>query len=201
MTKKIKMKETNLYEIKEKALRSGRVVFGVAELSNLIGKDKNVAKVYLSRLVKRGLAFKLAKGKITLSEDEFIIATQLIEPSYISLLSALNFHGVSQQIPKFIQCVTTKNTFTFENLSIEYHKISQKLFFGYKTYKKGQSYIFVADIEKAILDGIYLRQLELSIIKENIIKINIKMLIDYSLAFPQKMQNAIKELLKYDKQK
>jgi hypothetical protein len=61
------MKETNLYEIKEKALRSGRVVFGVVKLSNLIGKDKNVAKVYLSRLVKRGLAFKLAKGKITLS--------------------------------------------------------------------------------------------------------------------------------------
>jgi hypothetical protein len=59
----------------------------------------------------------------------------------------------------------------------------------------------VADIEKAILDGIYLRQLELSIIKENISKINIKTLIDYSLAFPQKMQNAIKELLKYDKQK
>jgi hypothetical protein len=61
------MKETNLYEIKEKALRSGRVVFGVVKLSNLIGKDKNVAKVYLSRFVKRGLAFKLAKGKITLS--------------------------------------------------------------------------------------------------------------------------------------
>jgi hypothetical protein len=59
----------------------------------------------------------------------------------------------------------------------------------------------VADIEKAILDGIYLRQFELSIIKENIGKINIKMLIDYSLAFPQKMQKTIKELLKYDKQK
>lgn len=190
-----KMKETNLYEIRDKAIKSGRMVFSVAELSNLIGKEKKTAKVYLSRLAKQGLAFRIVRGKISFTDDEYLIATQFIEPSYISLLSALNFHGAVQQVPRFIQCVTPKNTRTFENYGIEYHKIAKNLFFGYKAHKKENSYIFVADKEKALLDGIYLKQFDLSFLEENLGQVDRRLILEYSLKFSIRIQKMIRELL------
>ncbi len=152
--------------IRDMALRSQRAVFTVQQLANLISKSKNIAKVYLSRLVKRGLANKIMQGKITFIEDDYIVATQLIEPSYISLNSALLFHNLITQIPKAVECVTPKNNRVYESLGIRYHKISPSMLFGYKKYKKGETYIFVADPEKAIIDGIYLNKFQKEFVKE-----------------------------------
>lgn len=190
------MKETNLYEIKEQAINSGRMVFDSLSLSNLIGKKREIAKVYISRLAKAGLAKKLIRGKISFTDDEYIIATQLFEPCYISLLSALNFHGLVQQISKNIQCINPKNTRTYPDLGVEYHKISGKLFFGYKTYKKGDSYIFVAGKEKAVLDGLYLGQIEESFLKEVFNQLDTKILLEYSKKFSKKIQKLVKEISK-----
>ena len=126
------------------------------QLSNLIGKSRAVSTVYLSRLVKKGLATKVMKGKVSFVDDPFVIATQLIEPSYISLDSALLFHEITQQVPKTIECVTSKNTLRYDNVGVMYHKIPKKLFFGYKRHGKASSYVFVAEPEKAVIDGIYL---------------------------------------------
>ncbi|PJA19896.1 MAG: hypothetical protein COX63_01195, partial [Candidatus Diapherotrites archaeon CG_4_10_14_0_2_um_filter_31_5] len=113
----------SLYQIRDIALESGRAVFSMQQLSNLIGKPKQVCTVYASRLVKKGLAVRLLKGKISFEKDEFIIASQLIEPSYISLGSALLFHGITKQIQKSIECVTAKNSLRFKKIGVVYHKI------------------------------------------------------------------------------
>src|SRR3989344_748626 len=104
------MKQLSLYKIRDLSLESGRAVFSVQQLSNLIGKSRAVATVYSNRLVRKGLAFRVLKGKISFIDDDFIVATQLIEPSYISLDSALLFHGIITQVPKSVECVTTKNS-------------------------------------------------------------------------------------------
>jgi len=150
------MKELSLYQIRDMALESGRAVFSIQQLANLIGKPKAISTVYASRLVKKGLAWKLVRGKICFEKDEFIVATQLVEPSYVSLGSALLFHGITQQVQKNIECVTAKNTLKFKKLGIEYHKIAPRLFFGFKKHPKGKSYMMVAEPEKAVLDGMYL---------------------------------------------
>jgi predicted transcriptional regulator of viral defense system len=146
----------HLYEIRDKALKTGRAVYSVQQLANLIGKSKTIAKVYFSRLTKKNLARKLLRGKITFEEDDEIIATQLVEPSYISLNSALLFHKSITQIPSNTECVTTKNSIRFGQLGIVYHKIPPALFYGYSRHRKGNSYIFLADKEKALLDAVYL---------------------------------------------
>lgn len=151
------MKELNLYEIKEMALKSRRAVFSAQQLANLTKKTKSIANVYSARLVKKGLAKRVVRGKISFVDDDFVIATQLIEPSYISLSSALNLHGVIQQVPARVECVTTKNTFSFPFCA--YHLIKPNLFFGYKKEGRGGSYIFIAEPEKAVLDGIYLKRI------------------------------------------
>ncbi len=150
------MKELSLYKIRDMALDSGRTVFSVQQLSNLIGKPKPITTVYLSRLVEHKMAFRVMRGRISFEDDDFIISTQLVEPSYISVNSALLFHGIINQITKNVECVTTRNTLTYKDLGINYHKIPESLFFGYKRHEKGKSYVFVAEPAKALIDGLYL---------------------------------------------
>ena len=152
------MKEWSLYAIRDLALSSGRAVFSVQQLSHLIGKSRAIAAVYSARMVEKGLAKRVLKGRISFASDEWVLATQLVEPSYISLDSALLFHGVAKQVPKSIECITPKNSFRFDRLGVTYHKVPRSLFFGYQKHDKGNSYVLVAEPEKAMLDGLYLRQ-------------------------------------------
>lgn len=160
------MKKLDLYKIKEMAKKTGRAVYSIQQLANLTNKPKKIANVYAMRLVRKGLARRVIQGKISFTEDEFIIASQLIEPSYISLFSALLFHQLIKQIPKNIQCVTTTNSREYGLLGIKYHKISPQLFCGYKKYKKDFSYVMVADPEKAVIDAIYLNMISKDLVKE-----------------------------------
>ncbi len=98
----------NIYQIRELALKSGRAVYTAQQLANLINKPKSIATVYLQRLVRKGLAKKILRGRITFSEDDAVIAAQLIEPSYISFYSALAFHNLVKQVPRNTECATTK---------------------------------------------------------------------------------------------
>ena len=95
-------KELSLYKIRDMALNSGVGVFNAQELSNLINKKKSVALVYMNRLIKNGLAIRLKNGKISFNKDDFIIASQLVFPSYISLNSALLYHKITYQIPEYL---------------------------------------------------------------------------------------------------
>lgn len=160
------MKKLNLYEIKEMAKKTGRALYSSQQLANLINKPKKLANVYAMRLVRKELAKRLIRGKISFTEDEFIIASQLIEPSYISLFSALLFHQLIKQVPKNIQCVTTTNSREYKSLGIKYYKIPPRLFYGYKKYKKDFSYIIIADPEKAVIDAVYLNTISKDLVKE-----------------------------------
>lgn len=162
----INMKELTLHKIKEMAINSGRAVYNTSQLSNLIDKDYATASVYLTRLWKKGLAIRLNRGKISFVDNDFVIASQFIEPSYISLSSALLFHNKIQQIPRYVQSVTPVNSMKFDMLGLEYHKIPPGLMFGYERHPIAGSYCFVATIEKALLDGYYLNIFSLDDLNE-----------------------------------
>lgn len=177
------MKKLSLYEIKEMARKTGRAVYSIQQLANLINKPKKIANVYSVRLVRKSLARRLIRGKISFAEDEFIIASQLIEPSYISLFSALLFHQLIKQVPKNIQCVATTNSREYNLLGIKYHKIPPRLFYGYKKYKKDFSYILVADPEKAVIDAIYLDTIPKDLVEEIYNDLDKKKLEEYMKRF------------------
>lgn len=146
----------NLYKIRDMAISSGRAVFSIQQLANLTSKSKPIANVYASRLVRGGLAQRLRRGKITFSSDDAVNACQLIEPSYITMDSALMLHHVGTQVPAWTICATTKNSLQLNGLRFRYHKIPARFFYGYKRVAMGQSYILLAEAEKAVLDGLYL---------------------------------------------
>jgi len=145
-----------IYEIRDHALYSGRLVYRTRQLAKLVGVPDSHAKVYAYRLVQKGMAWRLSRGSISFTHDTFIIASQLIEPSYVSMHSALYLRGLIDQVPSIVEAVTTKRPAWLRDLGIRYRKISGKLFFGYERLARANSYVFVATPEKAVLDTVYL---------------------------------------------
>lgn len=82
------------------------------------------------------------------------VAGLLYPPSYISSEYALFMHGVMDQAPYVVTCVTLNKTKTFDTDlgRISYFHIKPELFFGYSV----QDGIILAEPEKALLDLVYL---------------------------------------------
>lgn len=142
------------------ALRSGKAVYRLGELARLAGHSEPAARQAAGRLVERAWLARLGKslyanllrpgGPPTLEE----VAAILYPPAYISLASALFSHGIAEQAPHVLTCVTTNKTKRFETGlgEIHFHQIKPELFFGY-TWTHG---VPQAEPEKAVLDHLYL---------------------------------------------
>ena len=88
----------------------------------------------------------------------FFLANRLQVPSYISLGTALSFHGITTQIQQgFFESIAITRTKTIEVKSVqfEYTKIQKNLYFGFTKEKD----FFIASPEKAFLDSLYLMSL------------------------------------------
>jgi predicted transcriptional regulator of viral defense system len=86
------------------------------------------------------------------------MANKIYDPSYVSLETALGYHGLIPEAVYGITCVTTRRTYVF-NASIarfSFRKVLPGYFFGYNLEKFNDYYVKIASPEKAILDFFYL---------------------------------------------
>lgn len=123
-------------------------------------------RLQISRWVNDGKVIRLHKGLYTLSEpyrktdyQPFCIANSLKKVSYVSLQSALSWHGVIPEYVPAVTCVTTDRPQTIETPlgRFEFRHISNKYFWGYHQIElKAEQTAFIASPEKALLDLIYL---------------------------------------------
>jgi len=183
----------NLYEIKEKVIESKKAVFSTIQLSKLISKPTTITNVYISRLIKKKLA-KRIHGRIIFTFDDNVIATQFFEPSYVSFSSALYFHQIINQIPTTTLCVTTVHNRYYKDMQLKYHEIMPTLFYGFKKYHLDFSYAYIADPEKAILDGIYYKIYTKEILLNYRPKLNWRLLKKYSKQYPKKIKKMIEDV-------
>ena len=90
---------------------------------------------------------------------QLYIANRMYRPSYISLHSAMAFHGFIPESIVQTTSVSTMKTKRFENSlgSFSYKKLKPQLFFGYThlQFTKDKT-ILIATPEKSILDLLYL---------------------------------------------
>ena len=121
--------------------------------------------MFLSRAVKNGLIHRINQGNYVNSflngfprvED---VACFLKPPSYITCEWALNFHGISLQVPVVCTVVTLstsvgeKRNVQYQGITIEFSKISKNLYFGFTNHGN----FYLATPEKAILDTLYYRK-------------------------------------------
>ena len=129
------------------------------------GEALDQVRVQLSRWVQTGRVIRIHKGWYTLKEpyrrvrlDMTVIASTIRAGTYVSLQSALAFHGMVPEYVAETTCVTTGRPLTIDSPfgRIRYRHIKDEAFFGYSRVERGPQQAFIATPEKALLDLLYL---------------------------------------------
>ena len=123
-------------------------VFTVNDAVKIIRKPSNYVSLFLSGIdsIKH-----LERGKYYVEgTDPVEVASNVIHPSYISLVYALAYYKSITQIPIEIDVMTLRQhrRLNIEGFNVRFIKLKRGRFFGYRN----DEGVFIADPEKAILD-------------------------------------------------
>lgn len=163
-------------------------VFTVKDVSGLLNKSREYASLQVYRWKKRKLIHEIEKGKYTLEEDPFAIASWIIWPSYISGWAALQYYHLTEQLPFTIQVISSrrrkKRVLHHGKARMEFSTVKPNFFTGFQRVMYQQREIFIAEKEKALIDALVTRKMSLAesleIIKNNKRKINFRKLFSYA---------------------
>lgn len=190
--------------MKLQELRSlSELYFGYEELAKVLGISIASARVAASRYVKKGLLVRLKRNLYVLREvwdaaereEKFALVNLGQTPSYISLMTALDYYTITTQLQRgVIESIAVKRTkeINFNGSIFKYSKIAAELYFGFKR-EKG---FFIAVPEKALLDAFYLMsygRYALDISALDIEKLDRVTLERLGRKFPLKTQNMLKK--------
>jgi len=138
------------------------------ETGFLLAGDSEPADVrrQLSRWTKAGRILQLRRGLYALAPPyrksvphPFTVANRMVQASYVSLQSALEFHGLIPEHVPTVTSVTTGRPRTWHTPlgDCVFRHIHKRWFWGYRKLDLGGSQqAFVATPEKALLDLIHL---------------------------------------------
>jgi predicted transcriptional regulator of viral defense system len=137
--------------------------FGYEDIAKVLGISAGSAKVTASRYVKQGILVRVKRNMYVLRtvwqaagrEEKFLLANLGQVPSYISLMSALDYYEITTQVQRnFFESAAIKRTKEIEidGSIFKYVKINSAYYFGFKK-EKG---FFIATPEKALVDAFYL---------------------------------------------
>jgi predicted transcriptional regulator of viral defense system len=145
--------------------------------------------------VKRDLYVLKERWKYFTREQKLEIANLLQVPSYISLVSALDYYEITTQMQRdFIESVVLKRTkeVSIADTFFNYTKLSKNLYFGFEKVDN----FFMATPEKAFLDAFYLMSLgryQFDLTALDIDKLNKKLLTRILKKFPVFTQNMMEK--------
>lgn len=149
-----------LIDLEHRLLTLKQPVLQTSDVAALLKISQTHASKILDRLSKAGSFVKLMRGRwaTASSVDPLILPEYLTAPapSYISLQTALFYHGMISQIPSTIYAVTLARTHQCRTSlgNFSFHYIQPDFFFGFEWYGAGN--IKMATPEKALLDLFYL---------------------------------------------
>ncbi len=144
--------------------RQDRKIFSIEDARTVIEGD---AKKIMSSLIKKKWVLPLKRGLYAIVPldvgvkgadsfilHNFVIASHLVEPYYIGYWSALNHHGLSEQIPRTTFIATTKPKMHLNILDSDYYfvTIEKRKFFGSLEIEIDGWKISISTPEKTIAD-------------------------------------------------
>ena len=190
----MKLKELN---------RIKKLYFGYEEIARVFGINPSSAKVTASRYVRQGLLLRMKKNVYVRREvwnaagieDSFLLANLGQVPSYISLMTALEYYEITTQVLRdFYESIAVKRTkeINLNGRFFRYTKVKNDLYYGFKK-EKG---FFIATPEKALLDAFYLMSygrysLDISALNASkFVRSEVKRL---SIGFPLKTRKMLKK--------
>ena len=178
-----------------------------AEILALLGADTTPNKRYA--LVKRALAsgelIRIKRGLYCLAKkyhrvplDLFVVAQAIYYPSYISLYSAMSYHGLIPEAVYSITSVSTKRRKSFNTpiATFDFFNVPEKNFLEGIQRIEGESGAFlIATPQKSILDFVYVFNPDWLDMKWAIedLRINEDILMDYKLSSFEQLEHLYKD--------
>ena len=146
--------------------------FTVDDIKETLGLSHNSVNTVISRLEKAGYIERVEKGKYIIipignkkgsyTLHEFSMASMLISPCIIAYWSALNAHGLTEQIPitVFIQSSSRKRVTEKEIFGIKYKIVTLKKekIFGIEKKWIEDKQVSMTDREKTVIDCLAMPQ-------------------------------------------
>lgn len=173
------MKNVSLTQYQVQVLENALIKYGnVVTVNQLTGLMSEHTTQHRRRLIKqmadagwlvrikRGL-YQIADlsslGMLTLSR--YVIAQLLVEESYVSFESALQYHGLFDQLPATVASITLTQypEVNLEGIHYRYIKTSDKYYFGWQDVQLDGRTCHIATPEKALIDLVQFHRTRLSV--------------------------------------
>jgi predicted transcriptional regulator of viral defense system len=202
MNKKSNLSKTDT-EIIETLLHSKKELFTNSDLNRLLYKgEASSVQIFklIDRLINKNWLQRIERGKYLLKNvssgiqyNPFIIGMQLVQSSAVAYWSALNYYGLTEQIPKttFIQTTKRKISGQIQNTKYVFVTVNKHKFFGLRKEWIQHLSFQITDLEKTLVDCFDYPEYSGGIVEcakgfLNATDINPIKLVDYSL----KMKNS-----------
>lgn len=147
----------------------GISVFTIEEARKILNTTHSSVKHILMNLAKKGRLQRIEKGKYLLvpeeagiegfwAEEPWVIVPHLVKEYYIGFWTAMNYWGMTEQIPYTVFVATTKqkkkSSIKFGGQRFQFITLSKKKFFGFIEERAGKNIFNIASKEKTIVDGL-----------------------------------------------
>jgi len=143
-------------------------VFGFDEAKGILQTSNQSARHVLMDLTRKGRLQRIQRGRYLLvpemagtelhwAESPWVIVPHLIDVCYVGFWTAMNYWGMTEQIPYTVFVATTKrkSSLKFGGQRFEFVTISKKKFFGFVEERASRTETFnISSKEKTIVDGL-----------------------------------------------
>jgi len=142
-----------------------RTIITIEDIQDAVDVSYNEAKKIANNLVHKKWLDRLTSGTYLIvplaagetgeyTEHEFVIASHLAEPMYISYWTALNHHGLTEQVPTTVFAATTDQVPTREIHGVTYTfvTVTDAKFFGFEPVAIDAHTVNIATVEKTLVD-------------------------------------------------
>lgn len=161
------MKRYSLTSQEINALEDAIVEFGSVvtfeQLSSLFDEKREYTRKRISKLVNQGWLKRIKRGVFVMSDlstrgvlsiSTNAIVNHLVKESYISFESALQYHGIYDQLLTGIRVISLKQTKDklIDHTKYQFIKTQEKYFYGWEEKSIDGQTVKVATIEKALID-------------------------------------------------
>jgi predicted transcriptional regulator of viral defense system len=142
-----------------------RTIITIEDIQDVLAVSYDEGKKVANNLVHKKWLDRLTSGTYLIvplaagergeyTEHEFVIASHLAEPMYISYWSALNYHGLTEQVPTTVFAATTDQIPNREIHGVTYTfvTVTDAKFFGFEPVAIDAHTVNIATVEKTLID-------------------------------------------------
>ncbi|MDO8514943.1 MAG: hypothetical protein Q7S14_00445 [bacterium] len=183
------MQKLKWYQVQNKLQKLEKQIFTANDLVAIFGAKRSTAQAFLSYNLRSKKINRLKNGFYFFGSgfnNPFYVANILYTPSYISLETALSYHGIIPETVYSITSLTTKpsRNFGFENYDFIYQTVKKEAYTGYFL----QNNCYMATAEKALADYCYFISLGKKTVNDRVdtSKINKTAFLNYLKLFKSK---------------